>query len=161
MDDELFPKVLEDLYDLEDDLEEDDSEEIVGYKEAPYFDSQLGDFRIDGHGRIITADGVTAWSQWCENILATDRYNHESYTDDIGIDYEEIFQTAETQEEAETLLETEITEALLCDPYGRTKYVQGIEFDWTGPDEVTVNIEVVGMDNELITISKDLSLSAT
>lgn len=156
MDDELFPEELDDFDDI---LEEDDTEEVVGYKDAPYFDSRTGDFIIDGHGRIVTADGVMAWSQWCENILSTDRYNHESYTDDIGIDYEEIFQAAETQEEAETLLETEITEALMCDPYGRTQYVQGIEFDWTVPDEVSVSIEVVGMDNELVTIDTVLSVS--
>lgn len=155
MDESLFPDDIEEF----DELEEDDTEEIVGYKEAPYFDSSIGDFVIDGNGRIITADGVTAWSQWCENILATDRYNHESYSDDIGIDYEEIFRVSESQEEAETLLETEITDALLCDPYGRTQYVQGIEFYWTGPDEVNVSIEIVGIDNELTTV--DILVSAT
>lgn len=154
MDDVLFP---EELDELDDDLVDDDVDEIVGYKEAPYFDSKLGDFLFDGHGRIVTANGLTAWANWCENILATDRYNHDAYTDDIGIDYEHIFNTAENQEEAETLLETEITDALLCDPFGRTQYVQGIEFEWTGPDEVTVSIEVVGMDNEMVTIDTVLS----
>ena len=93
---------------------------------------------------------------WCEDILSTDRYNHDAYTDDIGIDYEEIFKTSESQEEIETLLETEITDALICDPYGRTRYVQAVEFDWIGPDEVLVSIEVVGIDNELVTIEKVL-----
>ena len=155
MDDTLFP---EELDEIEDDLVDYDDDEIIGYKEAPLFDSSIGDFVYDGHGRIITANGVTAWANWCENILATDRYNHDSYTDDIGIDYEEIFRISESQEEAETLLETEITDALMCDPYGRTQYVQGIEFEWTGPDEVLVSIEVVGMDNELANI--DIKLAA-
>lgn len=146
--DTLFP---EDIDELEEDLEEDDSEEDVGYKIAPYFDSRLGDFLLDGNGSVITADGVTAWTQWCENVIATDRYNHDAYTDDIGIDYEELF-SAETHEEFETLFETEVSEALMCDPYGRTQYVQHVEFEWLNDTEVNVTIDVVGMDNEIITI---------
>lgn len=149
MDDNLFPEEMEDLGDI---AEDEDEEIVTGYKKAPYFDSVTGDFVTDGHGKVITADGVTAWAHWCENILSTDRYNHEAYTDDIGIDYEEIFKTTEGREEIETLLETEISDALLCDPYGRTKYVQAIEFDWIDSDSVNVSIEVVGMDNELVTI---------
>lgn len=150
MDDNLFPEEIDEPSD--DIAEDDDEEEVIGYKKAPYFDSRIGDFVTDGHGKVLTADGVAAWTHWCENVLATDRYNHEAYTDDVGIDYDEIFKNTESREEIETLLETEITDALLCDPYGRTKYVQAIEFDWVDSDSVNVSIEAVGMDNELVTI---------
>ena len=144
----LFPEDIDDLE--EEDIDEEEDED-VGYKMAPYFDSKLGEFLLSGSGQIITADGVTAWQQWCENIIATDRYNHDSYTDDIGIDYDAIFQLDE-REEKESELETEISEALECDPFGRTQYVQDISFEWLSDTEVIVQVDVVGMDNEMISI---------
>ena len=154
MDEEtLFPEDIDDEIDEE---EDEDEETVIGYKIAPYFDSKTGDFILNGSGQITTADEVEAYTQWCENIVATDRYNHDSYTDDIGIDYDEVF-AAETQEEAETILESEISEALACDPYGRTQYVQNVSFEWTGPDEVEVSIEVMALDNELVTVNTVIS----
>lgn len=156
MDEELFPGDIDDLDDIDSEDEEDD-EEVIGYKAGPLFDAYIGKFVLDGHGRIVTADGVEAWKEWCENVIVTDRYNHDSYTDDIGIDYDEIFQS-EDRDEIETLLETEISEALECDPYGRTQYVQGIDFEWISPTEVVVSVDVVGMDNEIINITATLEV---
>ena len=154
MDEEnLFPEDIDEEIDEE---EDEDEETVIGYKIAPYFDSNTGDFILNGSGQIITANEVEAYIQWCENVVATDRYNHDSYTDDIGIDYDEVF-AAETQEEAETILESEISEALACDPYGRTQYVQNVAFEWTGPDEVEVSIEVMALDNELVTVNTVIS----
>lgn len=155
MDEEnLFPE--EDELEEDDLVDDDDDEKPIGYKIAPYFDSVIGEFLLDGNGQIVTADEVTAWQQWCENVVSTDRYNHDSYTDDIGIDYDEIFQLND-QEEIETELEQEISEALTCDPYGRTQYVQNIEFEWLNSTEVMLTIEVVGLDNELVTIDTVIS----
>lgn len=155
MDEEnLFPE--EDELEEDDLVDDDDDEEPIGYKIAPYFDSVIGEFLLDGNGQIVTADEVTAWQQWCENVVSTDRYNHDSYTDDIGIDYDEIFQLND-QEEIETELEQEISEALTCDQYGRTQYVQNIEFEWLNSTEVMLTIEVVGLDNELVTIDTVIS----
>ena len=153
MENNLFP---EDIDDELVDLEEENEAEVIGYKPAPYFDFKSGDFVLDGKGQIITADGITAYTQWCETVLATDRYNHESYTPDIGIDYNQVF-AASSREEAETILESEITEALECDPYGRTKYVQNVICEWIGPDSIDVTVEVVALDNELVNINMTLS----
>ena len=153
-DESLFPEDLDIEYD-EEDMEESE-EEVIGYKISPYFDMKAGDFLIGGNGQIATADGVESYIQWCEAILATDRYNHEAYTDDIGIDYDEIF-AASDREEAELIIENEISEALACDPYGRTMYVQNVECEWTGPDEVNVSVEIRALDNELITVNKTIS----
>ena len=153
MENNLFP---EDIDDELVDLEEENEAEAIGYKLAPYFDFKSGDFVLNGKGQIITADGVTGYTQWCETVLATDRYNHESYTPDIGIDYNQVF-AASSREEAETILESEITEALECDPYGRTKYVQNVICEWVGPDAIDVTVEVVALDNEIVTINMTLS----
>ena len=155
MDDSLFPEDIDDLEDIDTEEDEED-EEAIGYKSGPFFDSFSGEFVFDGHGKITTADGVAAWKQWCENVIATDRYNHDSYTDDVGIDYDEIFSLGD-RDEIETALETEIPEALSCDPYGRTQYVQGVDFEWISPTDVLVSIDVVGMDNEIININATLS----
>lgn len=152
----LFP---DDIDDFEDEVYEDDVEEDIGYKIAPYFDSRLGEFLLNGNGQIITANGVEAWEQWCDIIMSTDRYNHEAYTDDIGIDYEAVIQ-ADTIEEKELILETEISEALSVDPYGRTVFVQSIEFEWINSTDVIVRIDIVGADNEIITIEKEIRTAA-
>lgn len=150
MDEEsLFPEDIDD--DLGEDIEEDEEESVVGYKIAPYFDSKSGDFLLNGSGQIVDASEIDAYAQWCENVIATDRYNHGAYTDDIGLDYDEIF-SADSREEAEAVIESEIAEALECDPFGRTQYVQNVSFEWIGADEVNVLVEVIALDNELVTI---------
>ena len=151
----LFPQNIDSEI-SEEELLADNEDEIIKYRIAPYFDSKTGDFLLNGSGQIITADEITAYTQWCENIIATDRYNHEAYTDDIGIDYNEIF-AASDREEAELIIESEISEALVCDPYRRTKFVQNVECEWTGPDEVMVSVEIVAFDNEHVTVNTTIS----
>lgn len=128
-----------------------DGDEILGYKISPCFDYKTGDFLLNGSGQILTADKIIAYTQWCENVIATDRYNHDAYGDYIGIDYQSVF-SAGSREEAEAILESEISEALLCDPAGRTQYVQSVDCEWHNSEEVSVTIKVVALDNELVTI---------
>lgn len=150
----LFPEDIDSEIGIDEPASEE--QEVIGYKIAPYFDSKSGDFLLNGSGQIIEADEITAYTQWCENIIATDRYNHGAYSDDIGIDYNEIFAAAD-REEAELIIESEISEALACDPYGRTKFVQHVGCEWIGPDEVLVSVEVVAFDNELVTVNTTIS----
>lgn len=144
----LFPADIDNDVDF---YAESYEESAIGYKKAPYFDSELGDFALDGSGKIIDADEITAYTQWCEAVIATDRYNHDAYTSDIGIDYNAVFK-AKTHEEAEAILESEISEALAVDPCGRTNYVQNVTFEWLKADELHVLVEVMALDNELVTI---------
>ena len=150
----LFPEDLNE--DIEDEAFDEEEEEVVGFKVSPHFDLDTGDFMIDGSGSIITADEVEAYVQWCAAVLATDRYNHDSYSSDIGIDYDEIF-AAVDREEAVMILESEISEALQCDPYGRTEYVQNVECEWVGPDEINVSVEIVALGNELVTVNTTIT----
>lgn len=150
MDEEnLFPEEM-DEQDQDDLLDTTDDDAAIGYRPAPQFDYDAGDFVTNGQGQILTADETTAMMQWCQNILMTDRYNHDSYSDDIGIDYDEVF-SAGSREEAEVMLETQICEALPCDPYGRVQYVQSVEFQWVDADSVYVTTTIVGMDNTEVT----------
>ena len=147
---------IENLFPVDLDIESVDesyveSDEILGYKIAPCFDYKTGDFLLNGSGQIITADKVIAYTQWCENVIATDRYNHDAYGDYIGVDYQAVF-SAGSMDEAEAILESEISEALLCDPAGRTQYVQSVDCEWHNSGEVSVTVKVVALDNELVTI---------
>lgn len=151
--DNLFPTDL----DLEADHETfEDVDEVIGYKTAPYFDSKTGDFLTDGSGQILTADKITAFAQWCENVIAVDRYKHDGYTEYTGIDYDAIF-SAQTREEAENIIESEISEALAVDPYGRTIYVQSVDCEWISSDAVSVVVVVEALENEIVTIETTIN----
>lgn len=150
----LFPEDIDDF--MEDELLDEEEEEIVGFKVSPHFDIETGDFMMDGSGNIMTANEIDSYIQWCTAIIATDRGKSDSYTSDIGIDYDAVF-SAVDREEGEMILESEISEALECDPYGRTEYVQHVESEWVGPDAINVSVEVVALDNELVTFNTTIT----
>lgn len=155
LEDNLFP---EDIDDMDEDFLDDEEEILSSYKQGLYFDTETGDLMLNGAGQLLIADGVTAWTTWCEKIISTPRYGCDLYSTDIGIDYDAVFAAAD-REEAESILESQIHEALAIDPYGRTQYVQNIECEWLAPDSIDVDITVVGMDNEIITINKVIKKS--
>lgn len=146
--DNLFP---EDYEDETIDEEEAEDEEPIGYRPGVAFEWQTGDFIRDGRNRLTEATGVDSWKQWCQNCLQTARYKHLAYTDEYGIDIDEIF-SAESQEEAESIMTREINEALEADPYGRMEYVDSIDYDWTGQDSVHVTVTVVGIADVTIDV---------
>ena len=147
--DNLYP---EDYEDETIDEEETEDEEPIGYRPGVAFDWQTGDFIRDGRNRLLEATGVESWAQWCQNCLQTERYKHLAYSDDFGIELDEAFK-AESREEAESILTRQITEALEADPYGRTAYINNIEFDWTAPDAVNVDVTVVGIADVTIDLT--------
>lgn len=152
--DNLFPEDFEDEELELDEIDDESEEEAVGYKKSIYFDEASGDFKRDGTKKLVEANGVDAWIQWCMKVLRTKRYVCQAYSDDIGIDIESAFQ-AESREEAESILENEITEALEADPYGRTDMVQSVTFQWMNADLLEVTCDVLGID------SNEVELKAT
>lgn len=124
----------------------------TGYKEGVYFDPVNNDFTRDGQYRVKSATGVESWEQWCRNCLMTERGVYPCYSDTFGIATEAAFK-AETREMTENILTREISDALLNDPYGRTRYVSDVEFTWPEPDTLYVTVTVVGIDNTTIDIT--------
>ena len=148
-----------DLSDYEIDEENVISEldgKTVGYKPAPFFDFSTGDLRMDGTGRILMANEVEAWIQWCEKTINTPRFKCKAYSTDRGIDYDEIFH-APDKDSAEAILTSEISDALAADPYGRTSYVNSVDIEWLSPDSVHVTAVVVGIDGATATIKSNIS----
>lgn len=153
----LFPEGYEDEVITEADLT---SDAPVGYRNGISFDYKTGDFRRDGKNKILDSDGIESWKSWCINCLQTERYAHLAYSSDFGVSIAAAMRAASC-EEAESILTREITEALLADPYGRTEYVEDIEYDWTAPDSVKVSVIVHGITDVTIDLTAYLSKGGT
>lgn len=153
----LFPEGYEEEVITEEDLTSDTP---IGYRNGIAFDYETGDFKRDGKNRILDSDGIESWKSWCINCIQTERYAHLAYSTDFGIETAAAMQ-AESREEAESILAREISEALLADPYGRTEYVEDIEFDWTAPDTVMVRATIKGISDVTIDLTAYLTKGGT
>lgn len=152
----LFPEGYEDEVVTLDEITE---ESETGYKEGVYFDPETQDFVRDGQHRVKSATGIESWEQWCRNCLQTERDVYPCYGEKFGIKTEEALR-AETKELAQSILTLEICESLANDPYGRTKYVSSVEFTWTDPESLMVDVTVVGIDNTTLDISAVIDIRA-
>ena len=145
----LFPESYETEIIEQEDLE---AESSVGYRNGIAFDDELGDFLRDGKNKILASDGIESWKSWCVNCIETERYTHLGYNTDFGIEKEAAMK-AESQEEAESILTRQITEAILADPYERAEYIEDIEFDWTAPDAIAAHVVIQGKEDVTIDIT--------
>ena len=145
----LFPVGYEDEIITAEDLQ---SEQPTGYRNGIAFDSLLGDFLRDGMNKMLDSDGIESWKSWCINCIQTERYKHLAYSTDFGIELDKAMK-ASGREEAESILTREITEAIMADPYQRTKYIEEITFNWTAPDAVAVAATIHGIDDVTIDIT--------
>ena len=142
----LFPEGYEEEIITQEDLT---SEQPTGYRNGIAFDSQLGDFLRDGMHKLLDSDGIESWKSWCINCTQTERYKHLAYSTDFGIETDKAMK-ASSREEAESILTRQITEAIMADPYQRTKYIEEIIFDWTAPDAVAAYVKIHGIDDVTI-----------
>ena len=123
----------------------------VGYKRSLKFDYDTGDFVRDGQHRLISASGVEAFKQWCENCISTDRYAYSSYSTDFGINLDLIMALPDKAAQ-EIMLKKERTEAIMADDYKRAKSVDDFSFNWIDTDAVEVECTVTDIDNAEIDI---------
>lgn len=145
----LFPEGYEEEIITADDLK---AGKPTGYRNGIAFDSLLGDFTRDGMNKLLDSNGIESWKSWCINCLQTERYKHLAYSSDFGIELDAAFE-ATSRDEVENILTRQITEALMADPYERTKYVSDIAYDWKEPDTVTVSATIHGVDDVTIDIT--------
>lgn len=150
MENNLFPEIIEE--EEIDETSEQDIDTPVGYKNGVMWDYELGDFARDGKNKLLDSDGIESWRSWCTNCIRTERYSHLAYSTDFGVEWDTVF-SAETREEAESILTRQITEALLADPYQRTNYIEEIECNWSGSDAVELKIIVHGVEDVTIDIT--------
>lgn len=128
---ELFP-----TFDVGQTIEEvEETEAQNAFKPSVYFDDEIGDFRTNGAGQIITASGHEAWKQWCINAVQTERFSCLGFSDNFGIEIENVLSQSD-KDVCETLVRSSITEALTAD--SRTKDVSEFVFTWD-----TDSVEVI------------------
>lgn len=144
----LYPEGYEEEIITKEDLI---TEQPTGYRNGIAFDSSRGDFLRDGMHKMLDSDGIESWTSWCINCLHTERYKHRAYSSDFGIEAEKAMM-ASSREEAESILTRQITEAIMADPYNRTKYIEEIKYNWTAPDAVSVAVTIRGVDDATIDI---------
>lgn len=118
---------------------EQQAEPAPKYGKSWLFDFAKGDFVVDGTGRVVEADGHTAWVQWCVKAVLTERFAHVIYSTDYGSEIEQALKQP-SRKAVEAELERVITEALLVDP--RTEQVKDFTFEWEG-DGVKVSFTAV------------------
>lgn len=145
----LFPEGYEEEIIAAEDLI---AERPSGYKNGLAFDHQRGDFLRDGMHKLLDSDGIESWKSWCINCVQTERYKHLAYSTDFGIEIDKAMK-ATSREEAESILTRQITEAIMADPYKRTKYIEEIKYNWTAPDTVAVAVSIHGVDDATIDIT--------
>lgn len=154
----LFPIETEnELLQNEVDLSGAASDSVTGYKPGVAFDYDKGDFIRDGQNKAVDATGFDSWAQWCRHNLLTERYAHRVYSTDFGIEREDAIK-ALTKEEAESILDRQITEALEADPYGRTDHVESVTFNWLDDSQLEVFVEVVGIENARLDLTVSMNL---
>lgn len=128
----------------------------IGYRNGPAFDNEAGDFCRDGMNKIMDADGIESWKNWCINCLRTERYKHLAYSSDFGIELDAVF-AATSRDEAESILIRQINEAILADPYQRTDYIETIDVKWVGTDSLLVSVTIHGIADVTIDITAYLT----
>jgi hypothetical protein len=125
-------------------VEQQQTQPEPGYPESYLFDFEKGDFVLDGAGRIVIADGYTAWAQWCVKTVLTERFAYLAYSGNYGVEIDKALKQP-TRAVVETEVERTITEALLADP--RTYAVRDFSFEWKG-DELYVSFTVIPVVGE-------------
>lgn len=129
---------------------------VVGFKPGILRNLTEGEVVRDGQNKTMSATGIESWKQWCFNCLNTQRYSCKAYSTDFGIDIEGAIK-AESREETEALLEMDIREALLADPYKRTKSVPEIVFNWLAPDSLEITVTIVGINDATIDVTTTIA----
>lgn len=120
-------------------LAELDAQTTVQYPKSWLYDFEQRRVMVDGSGRVVMADGLTAWAQWCIKAASTARFAHLAYGPDYGCEHDTALREP-TRQAVESALERVITEALIVDP--RTQVIRDFAFEWHG-DEVYVSFTAV------------------
>ena len=140
----LFP-----VFDVPSEIAEN-TQPVKVYAPAPLWDFETGDFATNGAGQPIYGSGYDAWVLWCTKIVLTQRWAHDGYTPNTGIEAKEAFKEPDRKAQ-ESALERTITEALMADPAGRTAQGRSFLFVWGG-DSLDIRCEVVGTDGNSATV---------
>lgn len=134
----------------------EETKQQMQYMPAPMWDVEAGDFVTDGAGKLLYGSGYDTWVLWCTKSILTQRWAHDGYSANEGIEAIQAFQEPDRQAR-ESALERTITEALLADPMGRTTQVRDFEFIWEA-DSLWISCIVVGMNGDTASIKAKFNM---
>ncbi len=129
------------------------------YKPAPLWDYENNDFVLNGAGQPIYGTGYDAWVLWCIKTIETQRYSHNGYSNNAGIEADEAFKQPD-RAARESYFERTITEALLADPKGRTIQVKDFIFEWEA-DALAITCTVIGKAGNTAVVKAELTTTTT
>ena len=132
---------------------ETSEQQIRTYSRSWKFDFDKGDFVLDPTGRVVEADSYTAWVQWCQKTLLTQRYRYLAYSSDYGSEYENLIGKPYTRAAIESEIQRMTKEALLVNPY--TQSVDNFTFEWKD-DSVYFTCTITSALGETATISRNI-----
>ena len=124
------------------------------YRPAPLFDHESGDFILNGARQTVYGNGYDAWVLWCTKTILTQRWAHDGYSSNAGIEAEEAFKEPDRKAQESAFVRT-ISEALLADPMGRTQQVRDFKFNWLA-DSLNMSCMVLGADGNSAVIAANL-----
>lgn len=126
---------------------------VQTYGRSWQFDFTKGDFVRDFTGKVLEADQHTAWVQWCQKALFTQRYRYLAYSSDYGSEYEELIGRPYNRAAIESEIERMTKEALFVHP--NTQSVDDFIFEWKD-DAVYFTCTVTPTVGEAIQISNNI-----
>jgi|SRR5690625_3834954 len=103
-------------------------EEVLQDVESYEFDFQDRKTVVTGSGKTVRSSAREAYIFWVMKCVSTERYAHEAYSTDFGVEFFEIMRQNYPREIAESEIRRTIKEALLVD--SRTINVTKFRFDW-------------------------------
>ncbi|HHX87694.1 MAG TPA: DUF2634 domain-containing protein [Firmicutes bacterium] len=136
------------VFDMPELVEQQQTRPEPEYPDSYLFNFEKGEFVKDGAGRVVIADGYTAWKQWCIKAVLTQRFAFLAYSWDYGVEVSEALRSP-TRKAVEMEMERTITEALLVDP--RTQQVREFTFRWAG-DQLWVSFVAVPVIGDAVHI---------
>lgn len=106
-------------------VEEEELQEVVSYK----YDYNENETVVTGSGKTVMSTAQEAYMFWAMKCVLTERYAHEAYDDDYGVEFLRIMRKDYPRSIAESEIRRSIKEALMVD--NRTINVYNFSFNWS------------------------------
>ncbi|MED1851825.1 DUF2634 domain-containing protein [Brevibacillus borstelensis] len=146
MQNNLFPSISPDV------LEEAEQEqEEVFWGRSWKFDIQAREFVTTPTGKVVEADEMEAYIQWCYAALNTPRYRHVIYSRSHGHEFDDIIGKDLTREAIESEIKRIVTETLMVSR--RTSSVSNFRFRWES-DALYYTCDVTTARGDTFTLSE-------
>lgn len=125
------------------------------FRPGPSFDTETGEFQIDGSGKMLYSSGYDAWILWCTKTISTQRWAHLGYSSGVGIEMTEAFAQPDRQAQ-QSYFQRTVTEALLADPKGRNVRVYDFSFSWCS-ETLEISFQVLGANGDTASIETEIT----